>query len=189
MKSKQPKARAGGKLALINLRSNITKRKYEAASETSLKSLAEMIEVEFKKKPDISGPHLVLSAANTKTANKGWLNAINCRNVFAEGPNIDFLPQDSFGGKIEVWMENIEQGDSFSVQFRVVCGYNGNWKVSCSDASPIQTPIVPVFQNIDFFIPPVDNDYGMVLIALEPLFNNNGASWVFNDVVVRKVSF
>jgi len=176
------------KFTFIPLNSHVEKRNLEPAAKHTYKALGDLVAAETGSTPKAIGSYLVLSASNTKTNNKGWLNAINCRNMFADGPNIDFLPQDSFGGKIEVWMENVAVGDSFTVQFRVVCGYNGSWKISSSETAQYQTAIVPVSQSIDFYIPPVTNNYGLVLIALEPIFSNYG-SWVFHDVIINKVTF
>src|SRR5688500_14776846 len=101
MKVKQSsRAKPRTKFNFINLNPTITKRNYEAAKKLDYKKLGDLVAAEYGEAPKFKGPHLVLSAGNTKTS-KGYLNAINCRNMFADGPNIDFLPQDSFGGKIE----------------------------------------------------------------------------------------
>lgn len=188
MKSKTSVAKATTKFSFVQLDVNANQRKINLPVKRNLKALGDLVKAGYKKLPKAILPYLTLSAAATKVSGKGWLNAINCRNIFSEGPNIDFVPQDSFGGKIEVWMENVAQGDSFAIQFRVVCGSSGNWKISSSETAQFQTAINPVSQSIDFFIPPVDADYGLVLITLEPIFNNYG-SWVFHDVIVNKVSF
>lgn len=188
MKSKQTRASKSGKLTLVSLETNTVQRKLNPTAKRNVKAVADQIKATFKKKPQMVQNYLTLSAANTRVTGKGWLNAINCRNVFPEGPNIDFLPQDSFGGKIEVWLDNIVEGDSFHFQFRVTCGSYGNWEISSSETAKILTPINPVAQSIDFFIPPVEADYGMALIALEPIFNNYGF-WVFHDVIINKVEF
>lgn len=188
MSVKKTTGTAAGELRLIPVNAGVGTKNYNLPVKRDLQWWGDVIQAEFKKLPKVKLPYLTLSAAATKVKDKGWLNAINCRNMFADGPNIDFLPQDSFGGKIEVWMENVSQGDSFTVQFRVVCGYNGNWKISSSETSQFQTAIVPVSQSIDFLIPPVSTNYGLVLITLEPLFSGSG-SWVFNDVIINKISF
>ena len=188
MKSKQTRPRTTAKFSFIELESHTTQRKITLPAKRSPKAVADMLKAEYKKVPTAVMNYLVLSAANTRVPPKGWLNAINCRNIFPEGPNIDFIPQESFGGKVEIWLDNVVEGDSFVIQFRVVCGYNGNWKISSSETAQFLTPINPVSQSIDFFIPPVDANYGMVLIALEPLFASYG-SWVFNDVIINKVEF
>lgn len=176
-------------LQLINLNPNITARKYEPAGEHNFKTIGDWVLQATGKKPMKALNYLKLSAAVTKVKNKGWLNAINCRNIFAEGPNIDFLPQDnSFGGKIEIWMENITAGQSFAIQFRVSSGSNGMWELRSSETAMSQTPIVPFAQSIDMLIPPVDADYGLILITLEPKFTNGG-SWIFNDVIVKEVEY
>jgi hypothetical protein len=194
MKSKQTKAKAKGrpmasrKFSLIELGPNVTTRKLTPTGKRNFKWVGDMVEAGVGEMPTAVLPYLTLHAGNTKVTDKGWLNAINCRNMFAEGPNIDFIPQESFGGKIEVWMENVQQNDSFHVQFRVTCGYNGNWEVSSSETAKITIGINPVQQSIDLFIPPVNTDYGLVLIALEAVFNNGG-SWVFHDVIINKLSY
>lgn len=175
-------------LQLVNLNPHITPRNYEPAPEHNFKKLGDLILSAFGKLPVKSLYYLKLNAAVTKVKNKGWINAINCRNLFPEGPNIDFLPQDSFGGKIELWMENVTAGDSFAIQFRVTCSGNGMWELRSSETAMSQTPIVPVTQSIDMLIPPVDADYGLVLISLEPKFTNGG-SWVFHDVIVKKIQY
>jgi len=183
------KAKVKSKLSFVPVGAGTQKRDLELSGKHDFKAWGDLVFSEMGTKPKAMGPYLVLNAAHTKTSNKGWLNAINCRNMFADGPNIDFLPQDtSFGGKVEVWMENVSVGDSFTVQFRVVCGYNGTWKISSSETAQFQTNIVPVSQSIDFFIPPVESNYGLVLIALEAQFSNSG-SWVFHDVIINKVTF
>lgn len=176
-------------LQLINLNPNVTPRNYEPAGEHKFKTIGDWVFEATKKRPMKAAAYLVLSAANTKVKNKGWINAINCRNIFAEGPNIDFVPQDnSFGGKIELWMENVTQGDSFAIQFRVSCGSSGMWELRSSETAMSQTPIIPFAQSIDMLIPPVEADYGLVLISLEAKFNNGG-SWIFQDVIVKKIEF
>lgn len=185
MKSTKKTARS---FRLINLHPNLEKRRLEPAKEHDFKKLNDLVFSEYKKNFKFAGPYLHLSAARTKMKDKGFINAINCRNIFPDGPNIDFVPQESFGGKIELWMQNISKGDSFSIQFRVICGNNGQWEVRSSDAAPFQTPIVPVSQSIDAFIPPVESDYGQILVTLEAMFSNGG-SWVFTDVIVKKIEF
>lgn len=177
-----------GDIRLIPLDVNAKKTKVNLPAKRNLKTLGDLVKANFKKLPKVLLPYLTLSAAATKVSGKGWLNAINCRNIFADGPNIDFIPQESFGGKIEVWLENVAVGDSFTIQFRVVCGYNGNWKISSSETSQFLTAIGPVSQSIDFLIPPVTNNFGLVLITLEPLFTSSG-SWVFHDAIINKISF
>lgn len=188
MKSIQLAVKPTSNLSFIPLDVNEKTRKISLPAKRNLKKISDLVKAGFKKSPKVIVPYLTLSAAATKVSDKGFLNAINCRNMFPDGPNIDFVPQDSFGGKVEVWMKNVVQGDSFTVQFRVVCGYAGNWKISSSETAQYQTPITPVSQSIDFFIPPVTKDYGLVLISLEPLFTNYG-SWVFHDVIFQKISF
>lgn len=176
-------------LRLINLNPNISPRNYEPAGEHHFKTIGDWVWEATGQRPLKSAAYLILSAANTKVKNKGWLNAINCRNIFAEGPNIDFVPQDnSFGGKIEIWMENVTAGDSFAIQFRVFSGSAGMWELRSSETAMSQTPIVPFAQSIDMLIPPVDADYGQVLISLEAKFNNGG-SWVFQDVIIKKIQY
>lgn len=185
-KSVASKITAKGKLTFVPVGVKTTNRNLEPAQKHDLKKWGDLVFTETGERPKAMAAHLVLSAANTKTS-KGYLNAINCRNVFPDGPNIDFLPQDlSFGGKIEVWMQNVEVGESFTVQFRVTCAYAGNWEISSSETAKFLTPIVPVAQSIDFYIPPVTTSYGLVLIAFEPLFANGG-SWVFHDVIINKI--
>ncbi len=183
-----PSKKAGKLLQLINLNPNVVPRKFEPAGENNFKTIGDWVFEATRKRPVKAAAYLVLSAAKTKVNNKGWINAINCRNIFAEGPNIDFVPQESFGGKIELWMENVAVGDSFAIQFRVSCGSSGMWELRSSETAMSQTPIIPVTQSIDMFIPPVEADYGLVLISLEAKFNNGG-SWVFQDVIVKKVEF
>lgn len=157
--------------------------------ETSTKDLKVGIQATLKKTPTLIKSHLKLSAAHTFEANKGYINAIGCRSVFPDGPNIDFVPEsNSFGGKVELWMLNITKGESFVVSFRVVCGFQGQWKLSSSETGASYVPITPAYQTIDFLIPKVDNDYGMALIVLQPEFSAYG-SWVFKDVTVKKVHF
>src|SRR5258708_3181502 len=102
MKSK-PTARSTSKLNFIQLDVNPKKRNLNLPAKRNAKILSGLVKAEYKKQPNAILPYLTLSAAATKVAAKGWLNAINCRNIFPDGPNIDFVPQDSFGGKIEVW--------------------------------------------------------------------------------------
>ncbi|MBK6826266.1 MAG: hypothetical protein IPG86_05110 [Chitinophagaceae bacterium] len=175
-------------LQLINLNPNVVPRNYEPAAEHNFKTIGDWVLTEYGKRPLKSLIYLKLSAAATKVKNKGWINAINCRNIFAEGPNIDFVPQESFGGKIELWMENVVAGDSFAIQFRVSSGSSGMWELRSSETAMSQTPIIPVTQSIDMLIPPVEADYGLVLISLEAKFNNGG-SWVFQDVIVKKIEY
>ena len=85
-------------------------------------------------------------------------------------------------------MESVTQGDSFAIQFQVYSGSNGMWELRSSETAMSQTPIVPFAQSIDMLIPPVDADYGLVLISLEAKFNNGG-SWIFQDVIVKKIEF
>ena len=185
----QRKLKAGSKLVFLPLEGKMKKRKLELSNKHDFKAWGDMLAEAGHELPKAIVPYLTLHAGNTKVNNKGWLNAINCRNMFAEGPNIDFIPPDnSFGGKIEVWMENVTQGDSFTIQFRVTCGSAGNWKIASSETAQFQTPIGPVMQSIDFYIPPVTSDYGLVLITLEPIFTNSGF-WVFHDAIVNKLNY
>ena len=139
--------------------------------------------------PSLIQPYLRLSAAKTTDSNKGYINAIACRTVFPGNPSINFVPQpgDS-SGKIELWMTDVEEGDSFAISFRVMCAYPGQWKISSSETAKQYVNISPVFQSVDFFIPAIKNDFGMALIVIEPEFSNYG-SWTFTDVTVRRVSF
>lgn len=175
-------------LRLINLRPGLKPRNFEPARENDYKSIGELVFTETGKRPTKALAHLVLNAARTKVNNKGWINAINCRNLFPDGPNIDFVPQESFGGKIELWMENVTAGDSYFIQFRVACGSTGNWEVRSSETTAVTVPIIPFEQSIDLLIPTAEADYGQVLVSLEAMFSNGG-SWVFRDVIVKKVSF
>ena len=186
MKAKTSKA-ARKPIRLINLRPGLTPRNYEPARENDIKSIGDLVFAETGKRPVKAAAHLVLSAANPKTRNKGWINAINCRNIFPEGPNIDFVPQESFGGKIELWLENVSAGDSYYIQFRVACGSPGNWEVRSSETDPVTIPIIPFEQSIDLLIPTAAADYGQVLVMLEAKFSNGG-SWVFRDVIVKKIN-
>ena len=185
MKSVSKKAKP---FRLINLNPKVEHRNLEPAREHSYKTLNDLVVSEYKRPLKAAGPYLRLNAGVTRVKNKGWLNAINCRNIFADGPNIDFLPQDSFGGKVELWMENVTAGDSFAIQFRVQSGSNGVWEVRSSETAMFQTPIIPFSQSIDLLIPPVESNYGMVLVSLEAKFSNGGI-WIFNDVIVKKVTY
>lgn len=188
MPDKQPKIKSVGKLQFVPLGAEAKKKTTTLPAKRNFKAIGDLLVASGYKFPKAMAPYLFLNAAHTKVTDKGWLNAVNCRNFFADGPNIDFVPQDSFGGKIEVWMENVTQGDSFTVQFRVICGSAGNWKISSSETTQYQTPMGPVSQSIDFLIPPVTSNYGLVLISLEALFSSYG-SWVFHDITINKISY
>lgn len=133
-------------------------------------------------------PYLTLSAAKLLDSGKGWIEAVGCRTIFPTNPVIDFQTTN-FNGKISLWLDNLNVGDSFTVQFRVVCGLQGEWRISSSETPHIDTPIIPVFQSIDFFIPPVDSDSTMMLVELEPTFTDDYGFWSFKDVIVNKVDF
>lgn len=187
MKSKS-KATMGKGIQFLPLKDNNTELPVDLPAKMTTRELKAKLSVVYKKMPSVIVPYLQLSAAKTKVSDKGYINAIGCRSIFPEGPNIDFVPNDSFGGTLELWMLNLMKGDSFAVSFRVVCGHQGTWKISSSETAAIETAIVPAFQTIEFFIPQIDNDYGMALIKLEPQFAGYG-SWVFKDVTVQKVTF
>lgn len=156
---------------------------------TSTKTLMELIGEISNNMPQLIQPYLKLSAAKTMDGNKGYINAIGCRTMFPESPSINFIPvQDDYSGKIELWMTDVQQGDSFAISFRVMCAYPGQWGLKSSETSHQFVNIAPVFQSVDFFIPEIKNDFGMALIVLEPEFDNYG-SWTFTDVTVRRVSF
>jgi hypothetical protein len=182
------KTTAGKGLKFIPLKADNTELPVDLPGKITTREWKAKLSVVFKKTPTVIVPHLQLSAAKTKVSDKGYINAIGCRSIFPEGPNIDFVPNDSYGGTLELWMLQLQKGDSFAISFRVICGHQGTWKISSSETAAIETAIVPAFQTIDFFIPPIDNDYGMALIKLEPQFAGYG-SWVFKDVTVQKVSF
>jgi hypothetical protein len=187
-KSKRTKPKVSGKFSFIPLDLEAQKRKFNLPVKRNLRAVGDLVASEYKP-PVAVLPYLTLSAANTKTPARGWLNAVNCRNVHPEGPTIDFIPPDtSNAGKIEIWMENIAQGDSFAVQFRVLSANSGNWKISGSDLAQFQLQISQVAQSIEFLIPPVGNNYGSVFISLEPVFNSLG-SWTFFDAIINKVSY
>lgn len=139
--------------------------------------------------PNIIKPYLRLSAAKTMDGNKGYINAIGCRTLFPGNPSINFVPHpNDFSGKLELWMTDVQQGDSFAISFRVMCGYPGQWKIASSETTHQFVNIAPVFQSVDLFIPEIKNDFGMALIFIEPEFSDYG-SWSFTDVTVRRVSF
>lgn len=156
---------------------------------TSNKNLMEMIGGITATLPNLIQPYLKLSAAKTMDVNKGYINAIGCRTLYPGNPSINFVPHpDDFSGKIELWMTDVKQGDSFAISFRMMCGYPGQWKLGSSETAHQYINIAPVFQSVDFFIPEIKNDFGMALIFIEPEFSNYG-SWSFTDVTVRRVSF
>lgn len=156
---------------------------------TSTRNLMAAIAEITEFKPQLIQPYLRLSAAKTMDGNKGYINAIGCRTMYPGNPSINFVPHpDDFSGKIELWMTNVEEGDSFAISFRVMCAYPGQWKLSSSETAHQFINIAPVFQSVDFFIPAIKNDFGMALIIIEPEFSNYG-SWTFTDVTVRRVSF
>lgn len=136
-------------------------------------------------------PYLTLSAAKTIDSNKGYLNAIGCNSFFPTEPVIDFPFGDTgFSGKVEVWLTDVKAGDSFTVQFRVSVGFSpgksGQWRIGSSDTQAHFVDMVPVFQSIDFYIPPVNNGTNMSLITLESKFNSDGM-WTFKDVIITKL--
>jgi hypothetical protein len=175
-------------IKMLPLTNQLTTIPVDFPPKTTNRDLKTLVAGVIKKTPTFIGAYLTLSAAKTKVTDKGYINAIGCRNIFPDGPNIDFVPSDSFGGSLELWMLNVSKGDSFVITFRVICGHQGTWKISSSETAAIQTAIVPAYQNIEFFIPKITNDYGMALIKLEPQFASYG-SWVFTDVTVQKVEY
>jgi len=180
------------KIATLEMIPLATPRNLETKNlpkETTTRELKDAIISVYDKIPELFKPYLKLSAAKTMDVGKGYINAIGCRNMFPDGPNIDFVPQaNDFSGKIEVWMLDVTKGESYSVSFRVICGYAGQWEIRSSETNVQYQNIGPVYQNIDFFIPSVKNDFGMALITLEPNFTAYG-SWIFKDVTIRKVTF
>ncbi|MBK9733307.1 MAG: hypothetical protein IPO83_18805 [Chitinophagaceae bacterium] len=135
--------------------------------------------------------YLTLSAAKTIDVNKGYLTAVGCNSFFPTEPVIDFpFGSSDFSGKVEVWLTNVKNGDSFTVQFRVSVGFapgkSGEWRIGSSDTQSHFVAMVPVYQSIDFYIPPITSGMNMSLITLESKFNSDGM-WTFKDVIVTKL--
>jgi hypothetical protein len=188
MKKATSKKSTPAKRVFIPLFSDTKAAKSPKIANRNLQVLSDLIKVEYKKTPKAILPYLTLSAARAKVPNKGWINAIGCNSVFPDDPNMGFNPTTTFGGKIELWLTDIKQGEGLAIQFKVCCGSSGTWKVSSSEITYSLIPIQPVMQSIDFFIPPITTDESLVLVVLEPTFNGLG-SWVFYNVVVNKVEF
>lgn len=136
-------------------------------------------------------PYLTLSAAKTIDASKGYLTAAGCNSFFPTEPVIDFpWGGTGFSGKMEVWLTNVKNGDSFTVQFRVSVGFSpgksGQWRIGSSDTQAHFVDMVPVFQSLDFYIPPITNGMNMSLLTLESNFNSDGM-WTFKDVIITKL--
>lgn len=167
----------------------IQKETQDISKETSTKELKEGIKTIYKKLPKQIKSHLRFSAAQTIEVDKGYINAVGCRTVYPEGPSIGFNPTpNDFSGKIDLWMKNVNKGESFAISFRVLCAYDGQWEIRSSETHKNYVNIAKGYQTIDFFIPNVKSDYGLVLITLEPQFDNYGA-WMFFDATVKKVTF
>jgi hypothetical protein len=141
---------------------------------------------------------IILSAAKTLISDKAWLNAISCRNVFAESPAIEFLNDrtDHFGGKLEFWLENLSGPKNLQFVIRMTGYSQGGATITVGSSFPTAFSLVPVTitgsMNLtlgNILQVPTSTPGGLGLLTLEVKFHNaQYGSWQFIDVSITEAT-
>lgn len=155
------------------------------------KVIGKDVKLKFKEK-------IILSAAKTLIAGKGWLNAISCQNIFAENPSIwfDNDRNDHFGGKLEFWLENLSGPKNLQFVIRMSGYSQGGATVSVKASMPTVYSLVPIDiiggMNLtlgNILQVPSSTPGGLGLVTLEVEFHNaQYGSWEFIDVNFTEAS-
>lgn len=83
--------------------------------------------------------HVVLTAQNPWEENKGYLNALNARTWFADGPSVNFVPEAGQPtGRLEAWLEGLEPDSMYVARI----------EVGASGSSPLDVRAVTLGSSI-----------------------------------------
>lgn len=127
--------------------------------------------------------HVALSARHPWVEDKGWIDALNPRSIFADAPNMSFVPEAGQPeGRIDFWLNALEPNATYLFQIMVSSPGNGLFQVSAvtlgSGYASFNTEASGGAQTLAGIFESGDGGLGMIRVSCP--------DWVFFEALVSR---